>query len=255
MKPARPPVALLACAALASCAQTPPPAAQPESARLAKELQALIGPAACTSDSQCRTQAVGAKACGGPSGYVAWSVQGTDARALTELAARQSAAQRRELDASGLRSNCAMAIDPGAACVAGRCQLLSQAATNGPTAEAGKPFDLRLGGSVRLPALALRLGFVGVTADSRCPTGEQCIVAGDATVRLWWQRDGGPRETVDLHTDVRAVRSAPVGEVDVTLVDLVPGPVSGKATDRSAYVATLVVGRGAVATGGGKADR
>lgn len=119
---------LLACAALTSCAQTPPaPATEPESARLGRELRALIGPAACSADAQCRTVAVGAKACGGPAGYLAWSTQGTDAEQLEALAKRQAAAQRREVEASGLRSNCAMVTDPGAACVAGRCQLATQA--------------------------------------------------------------------------------------------------------------------------------
>lgn len=115
----------LACIALASCAQTPPPAVPPvaESARLAGELRTLIGPASCSADTQCRTVAVGAKACGGPAGYWAWSSQGTDAEALKALAARQSDAHKREIEASGMRSNCAMTSDPGAACVAGRCQM------------------------------------------------------------------------------------------------------------------------------------
>jgi len=118
---------LLAWAALASCAQTPPAApasaAEPESARLARELRTLIGPATCSTDAQCRTVPVGAKACGGPAGYWAWSTKETDAEALKALATRQAEAHRREVEASGLRSNCAMASDPGAACVAGRCQL------------------------------------------------------------------------------------------------------------------------------------
>ena len=56
--------ATLACAALASCAQTPPaPAAsEPESARLGRELRTLIGPARCSADAQCRTVPVGAMA-------------------------------------------------------------------------------------------------------------------------------------------------------------------------------------------------
>lgn len=122
-------VPLLAWAALTSCAQTPPPpptapaAPEVESARLGRELRGLIGSAACSSDAQCRTVAVGAKACGGPAGYWAWSTQGTDAQQLTALAARQSAAHKREIEASGMLSNCAMVADPGAACVAGRCQL------------------------------------------------------------------------------------------------------------------------------------
>lgn len=119
--------ATLACAALASCAQTPPaPAAsEPESARLGRELRTLIGPARCSTDAQCRTVPVGAKACGGPAGYWAWSTQDTDADALKALATRQADAHRREVEASGLRSNCAMAADPGAACVAGRCETLA----------------------------------------------------------------------------------------------------------------------------------
>jgi hypothetical protein len=120
--------AALACIALASCAQTTPPAsapAEPESARLGRELRTLIGPATCSTDAQCRTVPVGAKACGGPAGYWAWSAQGTDGEALKALAARQSQAHRHEVEASGLRSNCAMAIDPGAACMAGRCQLVT----------------------------------------------------------------------------------------------------------------------------------
>ncbi|MFT7776393.1 hypothetical protein [Roseateles sp.] len=127
MKPHRLLAPLLALSALASCAQTPPVApAEAESQRLGRELRGLIGPAACSADSQCRTVAVGAKACGGPAGYAAWSTQGTDAQQLAELARRQAQAQRREIEASGMLSNCALVVDPGAACVAGRCELATR---------------------------------------------------------------------------------------------------------------------------------
>lgn len=136
MKPSRPFAIVLATTlaglALASCAQTPPTAApEAESVRLGRELRTLIGPAACSSDAQCRTVPVGAKACGGPAGYWAWSTQNTDAEALKALAARQADAHRHEIEASGLRSNCAMAVDPGAACVAGRCQLTPPSPSRG----------------------------------------------------------------------------------------------------------------------------
>lgn len=119
------PALAFAWAAITSCAQTaPPPAAsETESRRLAQELRALIGPAACTEHAQCRTVPVGAKACGGPAGYLAWSAEGTDAEAVEALAKRQSEAQRRELEASGMRSNCAVVTNPGAVCVAKRCEL------------------------------------------------------------------------------------------------------------------------------------
>ncbi|MFG6431625.1 hypothetical protein [Roseateles sp. LYH14W] len=129
MTPHRLLACLLAWAALASCAQTPaaPPApTESESVRLGRELRELIGPAACRTDTQCRSLAVGAKACGGPAGYLAWSTEGTDATRLAALAARQAQAQRRENEASGMRSNCALVTDPGAACVASRCRLATQ---------------------------------------------------------------------------------------------------------------------------------
>ncbi len=52
-----------------------------------EKIRALIGDAACDSDAQCRTIAIGAKACGGPEAYLAWSTKRTDATALREAAA------------------------------------------------------------------------------------------------------------------------------------------------------------------------
>lgn len=123
--------------ALASCAQPPaqtaaqPPAqlpAEKQSQRLARELRTAIGPAACSADSQCRTLPVGAKACGGPAGYLAWSTSTGDLTRLAEMAARQAQAERKEQEASGMQSNCAVVTDPGAVCKAGHCQLNSTAA-------------------------------------------------------------------------------------------------------------------------------
>ena len=99
------------------------PAPESESQRLARELQQLIGAARCTADSQCRVVPVGAKACGGPASYWAWSTEGTDAARLADLAARQATAARSELVASGRRSNCAVVTAPAVACVALKCQV------------------------------------------------------------------------------------------------------------------------------------
>lgn len=133
MKPNRFLAPLLAWAALTSCAQPAPtapvaPAAsaaqtETEAARLSRELRSVIGPAACTSDTQCRTLAVGAKACGGPGGYWAWSSSGTDEARLRDLAQRQTQAATAENMRSGMLSNCSVVTDPGARCQAGRCVL------------------------------------------------------------------------------------------------------------------------------------
>ncbi len=45
-------------------------------------------------------------------------------------------------------------------------------------------FALRVGEASRLDGIELRLHFVGVPRDSRCPKGTSCLVAGEAHVVL-----------------------------------------------------------------------
>lgn len=137
--------ATLAAAALASCAQpappapapasaAPPPAASasaPDSQRLADDLRALVGAAACNADADCRAVAVGAKACGGPTGYLAWSTTQTDAQQLADLVRRQAEAARRENAARRQMSTCSFEANPGATCVQGHCQLTARPAAPG----------------------------------------------------------------------------------------------------------------------------
>jgi len=80
--------------------------------------RALIGDAACDDDSQCRTIAVGTKACGGPEYYLAWSTKRTDAAALDAAAADDAAARRPRTAGPGMRSDCRLVTDPGAYCAA-----------------------------------------------------------------------------------------------------------------------------------------
>jgi hypothetical protein len=52
------------------------------------------------------------------------------------------------------------------------------------TASIGREFTLPVGKSVSFTGEELSLKFVEVTADSRCPTGVQCIQAGEADCRM-----------------------------------------------------------------------
>ena len=80
-------------------------------------LRALVGDAACESDADCRSMPIGAKACGGPEGYVAWSRRVGDAAALAEAVAAYNARRAADTQRDGRVSDCAMAVDPGAACL------------------------------------------------------------------------------------------------------------------------------------------
>jgi hypothetical protein len=97
-------------------------------AALRSRIQDLVGTAACSTDADCRTSAIGAKACGGPEAYIAWSVRVTDDAALRSALADYGAAQRAAITREGRVSNCEFVTDPGAVCVAtgtagGSCQL------------------------------------------------------------------------------------------------------------------------------------
>ncbi|MEO6278476.1 hypothetical protein [Roseateles sp.] len=109
--------------------------------------------------------------------------------------------------------------------------------------EPGTPFALHAGETARLSGRALLVGFEGVEADSRCPRGEQCIVAGSAVVRVWWQWHGQPRERRELHSAMGGLQAARIGDFDLTLTAIEPPPVAGKPIDKSTYVATFLLGR------------
>lgn len=91
---------------------------------LLRQIQEAIGDAACDSASQCRTVAIGSKACGGPERYLAWSSARTDGARLAGLVSQYAAARRLDDEKSGLMSTCEQVIDPGATCRQQRCALL-----------------------------------------------------------------------------------------------------------------------------------
>lgn len=118
---------LLACLVASACGH----AAPGESSTLA-ELRALAGGATCTSDQQCKTVPVGAKSCGGPESYMAYSTAKVSVEKATALAERFRKEREAQNQASGLVSDCRFLMDPGARCRAGTCQL---GGTNGALAE------------------------------------------------------------------------------------------------------------------------
>lgn len=127
-------VSVTACSGVAAVAdapvrQGPPMRAQPGQAApaatqaLYQEIQQEIGSAACDAPAQCRTLAIGHKACGGPERYAAWSTGASDAARLARLGAEYAAARKADNASSGMISNCMLVADPGATCSAGRCVL------------------------------------------------------------------------------------------------------------------------------------
>jgi hypothetical protein len=86
-----------------------------------QQIQSAIGDASCTSTDQCKTMALGHKACGGPEGFVAYSTKAGNAARIVSLGAAYEAERRSQTVKSGMMSTCSVQIDPGATCSAGTC--------------------------------------------------------------------------------------------------------------------------------------
>lgn len=106
----------------------------------------------------------------------------------------------------------------------------------------GKGFSLKSGEFGQTADASLRVGFERVTADSRCPKGEQCVWAGDASARIWLQTGTGPREFHELHTATGDAQAASAAGQVVQLLRLDPYPLTGKTLAPGDYLLILMLG-------------
>ncbi|MEC5163372.1 MULTISPECIES: hypothetical protein [unclassified Janthinobacterium] len=107
---------LLGCAACGATTSAPPAVPAAHAQDTLRQIRAMVGAAPCGASTQCHTLALGAKACGGPEAYLAWSSAATREGALLALAARYRAQREAENVASPLLSDCRLVEDPGALC-------------------------------------------------------------------------------------------------------------------------------------------
>ena len=88
-----------------------------------KEINQIIDVAKCTDSKQCKSLAIGAKACGGPQSYQIYSTLKTDVEKLITLGEQLKLLNKRYIKEEGLMSDCMMVMPPAVACLNNRCQL------------------------------------------------------------------------------------------------------------------------------------
>jgi len=88
----------------------------------------------------------------------------------------------------------------------------------------------------------LRVTFYGVTADSRCPMGADCIWEGDGATRFSIQPDRAEAAACTLHTALQP-NFVESGVFFIQLVGLDPYPRTGSPIDPASYVATVKISR------------
>jgi len=123
--------ALVASAPAVAAANVPPPPLIPTSgasaapgdlASVHAQLETTLGNAAvCKADTDCHSVAVGAKACGGPTGYRAYSSTDVSVASVEALAQHERDLSAEAARASHEVSPCFMLADPGARCSQSKC--------------------------------------------------------------------------------------------------------------------------------------
>lgn len=76
-------------------------------------------------------------------------------------------------------------------------------------------------------------------SDSRCPTGVECLWAGEVTLKGEWT-DNKVKSPIELHSVVKTLEKQPAG-FNIQIVDAKPFPVYGTETKPEDVVVTLLV--------------
>ena len=111
----------------------------------------------------------------------------------------------------------------------------------GPTVPADREFTLAPGQWASIQGTSLRLAFLRVSGDSRCPADVFCIQGGDALVHL--RVSESTTAEYELHTGDRARGIVTHAGFSIELVQLQPYPFSSRTIDPSDYRATFAVMR------------
>ena len=110
------------------------------------------------------------------------------------------------------------------------------------SAQTGQSVLVCAGKQVTAKQSGLKVKFVEVLEDSRCPTGANCIWAGNARIKIEVTNKDGGEKTFELNTS-----SGPKGDQfdgwAVDLVTLTPYPSTKGAIDPKDYIAKLVITR------------
>ena len=111
-----------------------------------------------------------------------------------------------------------------------------------PTVPIDQQFTLAPGETAVIESTGLRLQFLRVTGDSRCPADAVCIQGGDAIVVVR-VHEGSATRDYELHTGNAQLATVDHGGRQISLVQLQPYPFSSRTIEHGDYRATLEMRR------------
>ncbi len=102
---------------------------------------------------------------------------------------------------------------------------------------------LAIGAPKRAAGTDLTVTFEAVVADSRCPTGVQCVWAGDAAVRIRLAAPDLAPATATLHTSLDTARETTYGGWKISIQAVTPAPTATGGVRAEDYRLTLLIAR------------
>jgi hypothetical protein len=112
-----------------------------------------------------------------------------------------------------------------------------------PTVSLGERVTLAPREVVAVRDTDLRVQFVRVSGDSRCPADALCILGGDALVHVRVREGAGREAEYELHTGDSTHAAVVYQNVRIALSELQPYPFSARTIAPDDYRATLTVTR------------
>jgi hypothetical protein len=112
---------------------------------------------------------------------------------------------------------------------------------NGPSVPLNQEFTLTPGEAAEIQDTSLRVQFLRVSGDSRCPRDAVCIQGGDALVHI--RAADGRSSEYELHTGDESRATATHEGFRIELVNLQPYPFSSRTIQPDEYRAMLRVSR------------
>lgn len=125
------------------------------------------------------------------------------------------------------------------------CLLLATAcdenSPTGPSVPLNQQFTLAPGEIATVQDTSMRIQFVAVRGDSRCPADAICIWGGDAMVQI--RVSDGSISEYELHTGDQSLSAVTHRGFRIALVQVQPYPFSSRTIEPHDYRATFTVTR------------
>ncbi|HEY0429870.1 MAG TPA: hypothetical protein VGC76_18955 [Pyrinomonadaceae bacterium] len=107
-------------------------------------------------------------------------------------------------------------------------------------AQANEQVKVRVNQQKTASSSKLKIKFVSLVEDSRCPEGTQCVWAGNAKIKVQITTRRGETKMVELNTN-KGAKGESIGGYSVMLESVTPAPKENIRIDRNGYTATFSV--------------